>query len=273
VTLSGILRLGVEYMIYESKADEKRYFMFANYTKKGAPTYDPMPHFHNSLEIFFVDRGFYEVYVGGERRLLSAGDVAFVDPYVLHTSGRREECEDFSVYVIVAGNEYYSYTEWLKSDTLPSFFRVKDQESLSALFEWAHRSKDELDEDMRAGFISLLLGKLKGSTELVHRSGEKRSELLVEIIKYLGEHYAEDLTLELLASKFGYEKTYLSRLIGKATGMNLREYLNRMRYSAAAAMKRTRPDLPMYKIAEECGFGSENTFYRCARRFDQKHNF
>lgn len=233
-----------------------------------------MPHFHNSIELFFVESGSYTVSVGGEKKILGKGEVAFVDPFVLHSSGRVESCEDFTVYVIVAGNEYYCSTEWLRRETLPPFYSSDEGYSaLCELFNWGYAMRGGMNEDMRSGFINLMLGTLRTVATAQPRLGVKTNELTVDVIRYLGEHYKEDISLDTLADKFGYEKTYLSRVIGKAIGMNLREYLNRIRLSEFNAMKRTMPDEPAYKIAQACGFRSENTFYRCARKYSQKHNF
>ena len=261
-------------MIYEKAADENRHFFFAKYTPRHSPRFDPMPHFHNSIEVFFVEKGSYTVSIGGEKKTLESADVAFVDPFALHSSGRIDSCEDFTAYVIVVGNEYYSSVEWLRHETLPPFCSCGNGYSaLRELFNWGYGMRGGMNEDMRSGFINLLLGTLRTVATAQPRLGVKTNELTVDVIRYLGEHYKDDISLDTLADRFGYEKTYLSRVIGKATGMNLREYLNRIRLSEFNAMKRSMPDAPAYKIAEACGFRSENTFYRCARKYAQNHNF
>ena len=115
---------------------------------------------------------------------------------------------------------------------------------------------------MTRGFITLLLGVLRQYCGTKARGNDKVTLLIVEIMKYINAHYSENITLEVLSSNFGYEKTYLSRLFNQALGMNLREYLNRCRIAAAVNMKRENPDMPIYKIAEACGYESPNTFYR-----------
>ena len=261
-------------MIYEKTADRTRHFLFKKYTAQNPLTFNPMPHFHNSIELFFVERGEYSIMIGGDRRTLKQGDVAFVDPYVLHSSGCVSGCNDFTVYVLVTSNVYYSSTEWLEKETLPPFYSSGNAySSLLSLISWGYGMRASMNDDMRRGFVELLLGTLRTTASAQPRNGAKTGELTVDIIRYIGEHYSDDISLNALADKFGYEKTYISRVIGKATGMNLREYLNRLRLAAVESMRKSMPDEPMYKIVEACGFGSENTYYRCTKKFSENHNF
>ena len=260
-------------MIYEKTADRAGHFLFKKYTPQNALAFNPMPHFHNSIELFLVERGEYSVMIGGDRRTLKRGDVAFVDPFILHTSGCVSGCKDFAVYVLVTTNTYYS-SEWFEKETLPPFYSSKAAfPALLSLISWGYGMRDGMNDDMRRGFVELLLGTLRTTASVLPRNGVKTGALTADIIRYIGEHYSDDISLSALADRFGYEKTYISRVIGRATGMNLREYLNRLRLAAVDSMRKSMPDEPMYKIVEACGFGSENTYYRCSKKFSQNHNF
>lgn len=253
-------------MLYEKKADEKKYFMFDRYTTYH--TYDPLPHYHSSIEIFIVEKGEYWVTVSGDKRRLKAGDIAFIDRFTPHTSGSVDRDSELSLYVLVVGEEYFDNVRWLDRQTLTAFTEKRDGfDNILALTKLAYSISDKMDDDTKSGFFQMLIGLLRGYASIQDKSKERGNHVAIEIMKYVSASYRERITLEGLAAKFGYEKTYLSKMINAAFGMNLREYLNRVRISAAMTEKQNNPDKAIYRIAEECGFGSEVTYYRTLRRY------
>ncbi|MBQ8879514.1 MAG: helix-turn-helix domain-containing protein [Clostridia bacterium] len=253
-------------MLYEKKADEKRHFLFDKYTTYHP--YVPLPHYHSSIEIFILEKGEYWVTVEGERRKLAEGDIAFIDRFTPHTSGSVDGSGELSLYVLVAGSEYFDNVRWLDRQTLATYTERREGfEDILALTSLAHSIRERLDDEARCGFIRMLLGLLHGYADIRDKSRERGNHAVIEIMKYVSASYSEKITLESLSDKFGYEKTYLSKMINRAFGMNLREYLNRVRVSAAKLERQKNPNKAIYKIAEECGFESENTFYRALKRY------
>ncbi|MBQ8528731.1 MAG: helix-turn-helix domain-containing protein [Clostridia bacterium] len=260
---------------YEKAADAGSYFRLMRYMDSDM-SYRLMPHYHSSLEIFIVVRGEYYVYVNGERRKLTAGDIAFVDGFTPHTSGSTELVEGTLVYVAIVSPDYLRGVDWLEKQTLPPFIPSHGGiEDITKLCELSYRifGGDDrcsgADEEMKRGFASLLLGALRSYCRPTARERDRSAEVTVEIMKYIGEHYAEDINLSTLAERFGYEKTYLSRVLNKTLNMNFREYLNRVRISAVKRLRAAEPHTSLYRLAEECGFKSENTFYRAYKRYIQ----
>ena len=254
-------------MYYEKQADDAKHLWFVRYDGSHSFPYTPLPHFHNSVELYVVARGAYDVNIGGERRRLRAGEIAFVDRFTPHTSGRVEGMEDMEVYVVVASADYFGGVSFLKKQTLPAF--TEKREGFARILDFisfAHRAGTP-NEDARRGFVTLLLGLLCDYCGTVPRTGEKHNRALMEMVRYVNEHYDEDISLSSLAERYGYEKTYFSRLFNRTMNMNLREYLNRIRIAAVLRMRKECPHLPLCKIYEACGFESENTFYRAYRRY------
>ncbi len=253
-------------MVYEKKADEKKYFMFDRYTTYHP--YSPLPHYHSSIEIFIVEKGEYWVTVSGERRRMGAGDIAFIDRFTPHTSGSVDRGGELSLYVLVVGEEYFDNARWLDKHTVAAFTeRRKGFEDILALTKLAYSMSDKMDDDTKGGFFNMLLGLLRCYASIQDKSRERGNHVAIEIMKYVSASYRDRITLEGLSEKFGYEKTYLSKMINAAFGMNLREYLNRVRISAVMAERQNNPDKAIYRIAEECGFESENTYYRALKRY------
>ena len=262
-------------MFYEKSADDTGHLLFTKYSEENWHPYESIPHFHGSIEIYLCISGRYTVTINGVTHKLSPGDIAFVDRFVPHTSGVCDEDEPATVYVVVASSTYLDGLKGLESSTLlPVTVYKKGYERIEELVAWAYNIKDEMNEDMRCGFVTLLLGMMHDHCGYTQRVSEKSAGVLIEVIRYIDDHYNEKIDLDTLSRLFGYEKTYLSRSFNKFFGMNLREYVNRRRVLAFQRIRRADKDIPILKVAEMCGFDSPNTYYRAMEKYsEQKHNF
>lgn len=257
-------------MYYQKQADEKSHLYFARYADGHYDTYSPLPHFHKSIELYVVTKGQYDINVGGDRRRIVAGEIAFVDRFVPHSSGKIEGVEA-EVFVLVASADYFEGTPFLQKHTLPPFTPKKEGfDRIADFVRWAYTA-GKMNEDATRGFVTLLLGLLRDYCGEIPRTGERHTRMLADVMSYIGEHYEEEITLATLSARFGYEPSYLSRLFNQTLGMNLREYLNRIRISAVKRMREQNPYLPMSLALYACGFRNENTFYRAYKRYgDEK---
>ena len=261
-------------MYYEKNADADGYLKFSRRTPSGRHSRIVMPHFHNSAEMYICVKGRYCVYINGEQHIIEEGEIAFVDRLTPHAAGSVLNDTPSEVYFVIASNYYLGGIKWLEDETLPAFTKRKEGfEQIAEIARLATDSED-MNEDMRRGFITLLFGMLKKYCGTVPRAASKNNELIVNVMTYINEHITEDITLDGLARHFGYEKTYFSRIFNKFLGINLREYLNRYRIGEAVRMKQENPGTSISKIAEACGFDSPNTYYRALKKYgDEKHNF
>ena len=262
-------------MFYELAADREGYLAFSRRTPKGASEYDPAPHFHNSIEFYICEAGEYCVRVGGEEIILCEGEIVFVDRYTPHNAKSLRTDGNTVVYCVIASAAYLSGIQWLTDSTLPVLTKKKEGiDRIIGLVSMAYGQSEQMDSDMKRGFVAFLLGMMKNHCGTVPRVTEKGTQMMVEVMRYIDEHLSEEITLEGLSRRYGYEKTYFSRVFNRLLGMSLREYLNRRRITAALRMEEKNPELPAYKICESCGFGSTNTYYRALKRYgSEKHNF
>lgn len=255
-------------MLYEKRADDDGHLLFERCDTEHIRPYTPMPHFHSSVEFYICVSGTHTIYINGETHTLKAGEIAFVDRFTPHTSGTLEGEEPGTVYIIVASSTYLDGIKWLGQETLPAFTKKHaGYDKIEELVTWAHGMKKKMNEEMKLGFVTLLLGMMHDYCGAVSRVSDKNTKLLVNVMRYIDDNYSSKITLESLAKEFGYEKTYLSRLFNKFLGMNLREYLNRRRIIALKKLRRTEKDMPIWKAAEACGFDSPNTYYRAVEKY------
>ena len=84
--------------------------------------------------------------------------------------------------------------------------------------------------------------------------------------KYIHRHYPEHITNQDLAQLAGYHEYYLNRIFRSYTGLNLHEYLIKVRMEQAAYLI-LNTDLPLTAIAEQVGISSYPHFSGCFKDY------
>ena len=89
---------------------------------------------------------------------------------------------------------------------------------------------------------------------------------------YIKAHYAEKLTLSIVASHVSFNPEYFSRMFTKETGLNFVTYLNNLRMQRAVELLEG-TDQKIYEIAEQVGYSSVSYFSTAFKKtFGQKPN-
>lgn len=84
------------------------------------------------------------------------------------------------------------------------------------------------------------------------------------IIDYINRHLSDDLSLDLICSRFHISKPQLCRVFKALTGSTVWEYVTVKRLMAAQQLIRS--GTPPTKAAISCGFNDYSVFYRAYRR-------
>lgn len=114
--------------------------------------------------------------------------------------------------------------------------------------------------------VDLILESLLHLTVLL-KEPEKDAEksYVGQALHYIEEHYAEDISLDLVAEKIGISPFYLSRLFRTERGESFVEYLTATRMQVAVRLaKETR--LSIREIAVRTGYGSPTYFCRVFKK-------
>ena len=88
------------------------------------------------------------------------------------------------------------------------------------------------------------------------------------VIDHIKAHYEEPIKLTDLSMYFGYNPTYLSKLIKQYTGYPLNAYLNRIRLSAAKNLLCLTNIYTIQEIGSMCGFADEKYFMRLFKKIE-----
>lgn len=252
---------------YLSEADIKW-----NIYIKEEPQLEKLGHFHAGIEIVAVLEGETEVFHINHREKLTAGEIFFADSFDCHHY--KQISSEIKAIVIVLSNEYVNiFNNFYNGKTLPSFMKdkVKNQEIIQLMRNWL--TEEDKNYILNVGYSNLLFSKLIKNYQLEEKKESKDKDVSVKLLKYVNEHYTEDVSLTVIAKKLGYTKEYCSKIFAEVVGMTFRDYLNFLRlkkveeyFSMKNVTKKTTTE-----IIYACGFNSTATFYRAKKGLKDKN--
>lgn len=212
------------------------------------------PHFHKNFEIIYALEGNMSVSVGGKKYELLQGDLAMVLSNQVHGFSVPDGSQ---AIVIVFAEEF-----------VPKFAsHIKGLQGESAVFHLSDTvfslMKDKLVDKkgsifMKKACFYAICDEYLASTELRDRQDSKE-EAIVNILDWVSQHYAEDISLNEAANIFGYEYHYLSRLLNRSYNINFTQLVNGYRIEKAIELLQD-TELSITDIAFMSGFQSIRNF-------------
>ena len=100
---------------------------------------------------------------------------------------------------------------------------------------------------------------------LLYTQEQSYTPLTAGLMRYLNENYASHITGESLAETFHYSSEYIDKKMKQELGMTPHAYLTCIRLQNAKKLLE-RTDLPIQKIASECGFSDNSIFYKAFKK-------
>ena len=94
--------------------------------------------------------------------------------------------------------------------------------------------------------------------QMVQSPQHKSYQSLTELLDYM-EKNCTSCNLTEVAKLFGFHPNYLSRMLKKETGSNFQDIVSEFRMNRAAFLL-CHSDIPIYKIANECGYQNQGFF-------------
>lgn len=242
-------------------------------------------HWHEEMEFLVLTEGEAEVFIEEDRYQVLPGDVIFIRPDCLHSmSGRKgEEVRFFAIDFrhtlldsVFRDTIQRKYFDQLSQGAVvfPAFLRPV-QEWQQRVYELLCGIRD-CYRDKELGYELLIKAKLYELWYLLYchakrpqkeetEGGSVRMELLKEIIAYLQENYASQITLEELTERFHISDGHLCRLFKSVTRMTMTEYLNHYRVSQSTALL-SESGMDIGEIAGRVGFNNISYFNKVFRR-------
>ena len=236
-------------------------------------------HWHTALEIILPVENYYDVSSDQANFHILPGEILVIPPGEMHTliapdSGNRfvflfdmsfiNGIKGFSgIRAMMHGPIYITPETFPKSHSVLHNILLQMTEEYFSESEFAELSITSL---LLKFFV--LLGKdyrlARNPFPDIQAPKQKTYiQKFSSLLGYIDLHYAENLTLEDMASYAGFSKFHFSRLFKQYTKDTFSDYLNRRRIRAAEELLAAPPpDTSITEIAMRCGFASISTFNR-----------
>lgn len=255
--------------VYFSDADLERQI----YLKEEIVLSD-VGHFHDSVEFVFLLEGEIEARRLGEVRRLHAGEIFFADSFEYHC---YKKCTpNIRTVVLVLSREYTKvFADSYRGRKFPAYMCdvAANRDVFGMIRHWLTEEGEQKTYLCNLGYSNLLFSKLVRCYPLVAVEEGKDKRVTVKALRYINEHFAEDISLVSVAKEIGYTKEYCSKIFHDIVGIRFRDYLNLLRLRNAkeyfADQKRT--GLTTLEIIYKCGFNSSATFYRAQKAAKAKN--
>lgn len=219
------------------------------------------PHFHHQIELLVVKKGELSVTINDVHKTVTRGAICISDSYDPHTYKVLTEGTVGHVF-IVPKKIIPDYCTKTKNFALKENFLFDEKvfntiERLTDLFIENNTQENDI---FKRGVVSSIMGLLLNVLSYEKRDYSDRFYVMRDILQYIHDNYANELTLESLSKQFGYSPNHFSTLFNTFTGKGLKDYINSVRaeYSKQAIESGT----PILDAAFGAGFDSSRTFYR-----------
>lgn len=239
-------------------------------------------HYHSLFEIDYVMHGTAEIELNGTLRTLRRGEFCFISPDLPHDIRPKRGAQVICLTIPGITVENTLYRLLGSESILSRFFRttMNDhrvgymilstsddrrirlivREMLHGVFAREPYAK-EIASDLLAILLADLLRRCGGSGELESTPAERgKSAVMLTVLKHMQENY-RTITLEHLAAQFGYDPSYLGKMIRANIGKSYTEAILELKLNEAKRLL-TQTELSVEKVAEQAGFHSQVHFFR-----------
>ena len=224
-----------------------------------------------SYLFFLVEKGSGTLEYDGRTYPLSGGDCVFLDcrrPYSHRTS---EDLWTLKWAHFYGPNMNGIYEKYVERGGAPCFHSRNPETYISILdrlYEIASSNAYIRDMKIYETLTSLLTHLMEESwnpSGSPHSASRRRD--LQNVKEYLDQNYQKKISLDGLAELFYINKFYLTRIFREQFGLSINSYLAQVRITHAKQLLRF-TDLPVEKIAHECGMSDANSFSRMFKRVE-----
>lgn len=243
-------------------------------------------HYHDFKKIIIFLSGKVTYLIEGKSYLLKPGDILLVDNHDIHKP------------LIDPSETYERIIIWANTDLIEAY-RNKDCD-LAICFQLAKEKKNslirldsnikdklkstltDLENTMISGdFGSTLLSKSLFIQFMIYLNRIQLTsqtcniedaitydKQIENILNYINEHLAEDISISSLSEKFFLSRYYMMHKFKKETGYSLHNYVLQKRLITTANL--IKQGIPITKAASQCGFKDYSNFLRAFKKSFKK---
>ena len=229
-------------------------------------------HWHRSIEIFAVFEGTLAFFINEEEYPLGSGEFILLNSNEIHSISSPEANRTIVLQIpmnvlrnVETGGGLILFTHSPKRQD------SKIMELIGSMYQELQERGSEYEWKVQSDFfmlVYLLLTKYRKREILPEEIRHYRKlNRLSTITGYIRENYTKELTLEMVADRFGYSPSYLSRMFRKYAQTNYKTYLQNVRIEYGF-QELANTDHTIGEIALNNGFPNQKAF---TREFKKKY--
>ncbi len=234
-------------------------------------------HYHDELEFLYVYEGEFGCTVYDKEYVGKKGDVIFINSRVPHFTRRITQARiglvqfKESDFVDTEITKIIKYSMRFQSQVyspIRVFSSPELAEALALILSEVQKKENSYEIFVRSG-VYRTLGFLYRSgvlsdSERIYNTREVQK--ILPILSFINTSYAENLSLDSVSAKLGFDQSYFCRIFKNATGATFTEYLNFVRIcKAEKLLLKTRDSI--LEISEAVGFSSVSYFNRIFKKY------
>ena len=240
-------------------------------------------HWHEDFEYILAYEGTVTVGVDKKRICLAEGEGVFINSGVLHAvefAAEGPSALRSGVFHprLVGGMDTIFWQKLIRPMTQPDappFFLLDalvpwQKQVLDCLHEsWKAVSDEPFDYENRVRYylslaLRLLSTQCVGGRTKVSQQEQIASERMKQMLHFVEEHYAEELTVQLIAGSVALSESACLRSFRQMLGITPIQYVKQYRVEKAAELLRS-TRLKTGEIGAECGFTDGSYFIKIFR--------
>ena len=229
-------------------------------------------HWHRSIEIFAVFEGTLAFFINEEEYPLGSGEFILLNSNENHSISSPEANRTIVLQIpmnvlrnVETGGGLILFTHSPKRQD------SKIMELIGSMYQELQERGSEYEWKVQSDFfmlVYLLLTKYRKREILPEEIRHYRKlNRLSTITGYIRENYTKELSLEMVADRFGYSPSYLSRMFRKYAQTNYKTYLQNVRIEYGFR-ELANTDHTIGEIALNNGFPNQKAF---TREFKKKY--
>lgn len=221
-----------------------------------------LPHFHAGIELVYVLEGDFAATINGQTIIVSAGELLVNSCYSVHAYA-AENC--YAIITVIPLSVVPSIQKLITSNRFRSNL-IEDDEQRSLSFLMHMLADNPGNAILQKGVSYALLGYLTDHIPLDPVGSSDQADVICRILNYLNDHFRQRLTVDQVATHFGYSRSRFSHLFKSTIGYSFPQYLNMLRcQSISEALLTT--DTPVVNLAINAGFNNAHTFYSAFKSY------
>ena len=199
-------------------------------------------HWHDEMEILRVESGSFHLHLNNRAYTLKAGDIALVNPGVLHRGEPQDcvyDCAVFQLNMLCpSGSVINHYIRPISRQTkvVREFFAHGEnpcvEKAVNGLFSALYQRKEKYEFAVFSALHQLLFALYnEHQIEEIkpNHTQDRRLTQITKLLEWISEHYTQRITLKRLSKESGLNEKYLCRFFKEYTAYTPIEYINRLR--------------------------------------------